>query len=225
MEGWIRFNHDPSPDLPSQPVTSVTGGRGRTVGMLGGTFDPPHIGHLRAAVAVRHSLDLDRVLLVPNGDPWQKRGVRPITPAQLRLEMVGAAQAALAPGSGVEVSDLEVRRDGPSFTVDTVAALQDEDPDVEVTLILGRDAAALLPTWERHQELLARAALAVVDRPGSASASPLRVEGARLQEVAIEQLDVSSSAVRALVGQGSPIDVLVAVGVAEVIAREGLYRS
>ncbi|MGI8937331.1 MAG: nicotinate-nucleotide adenylyltransferase [Iamia sp.] len=206
-------------------MTSVTGLGGRTVGVLGGTFDPPHIGHLRAAVAVRHALALDRVLLVPNGDPWQKRGVRPITPAPLRLEMVRAAQAVLASGSGVEVSDREVRRDGPSFTIDTVVALQEADPDLEVTLILGRDAAALLPTWERHDDLLRRAHLAVVDRPGSAPGPPLHLEGARLQEVAIEQLDVSSSAIRDLVDQGDPIDVLVAPGVAAVIDREGLYRA
>ncbi len=206
-------------------MTSVTGGRGRRIGILGGTFDPPHIGHLRAAVAVRHALALDQVLLVPNSDPWQKRGVRTLTSAPLRLEMVRAARASLAPGSGVEVSDLEVRRGGPSFTIDTVVALQEADPELDVTVVLGRDAAALLPTWERHQELLRRAELAVVDRPGPASEPAPPLVGARVREVAMEQLDVSSSAIRDLVRQGFPIDVLVAPAVAEVIAREGLYRG
>lgn len=206
-------------------MTSVTGGGARRLGILGGTFDPPHIGHLRAAVAVRHALALDQVLLVPNGEPWQKRGVRPITPAPLRLEMVRAARAALDPGSGVEVSDVEVRREGPSFTVDTVAALQDADPDLEVTLVLGRDAAALLPTWERHQDLLARADLAVVDRPGTDPGPLTGLVGGRATEVEIERLDVSSSAIRALVARGAPIDVLVASEVAAVIGREGLYRT
>lgn len=202
-------------------MTSVTT---RRIGILGGTFDPPHIGHLRVAVAVRHALGLDEIRLVPNGDPWQKRGQRRITPSGLRLQMVHLSIELLTPDSGVVVSDVEVRRAGPSYTIDTVAALQEGD-DVEVTVVLGRDAAALLPTWERYQELLGRVVLAVVDRPGVDRRSLGPEVTAREVPIAIDALDVSSSGVRHLVAEGAPIDALVAPSVAALIHQEGLYRG
>lgn len=201
-------------------MTSVTGDEGRRVGILGGTFDPPHIGHLRAAVRVRHALALDVVLLVPNGDPWQKRGTRPITPAAVRLELVEAAAAGLP---GVEVCDLEVRRDGPSYTVDTVAELRAGRPDLDITLVLGSDAAALLPTWERSEELLAQVRVAVVARPGAPPA--VEVRGVEPTWVEVEALDVSSSRLRADVAAGVPTDVLVSPAVRAAIDRHGLYRG
>src|SRR4051794_20612627 len=112
---------------------------GARTGVLGGTFDPPHIGHLLAAVNVRHALDLDEVLLVVANDPWQKTGSRPITPAEDRLAMVRAAAEGLG---GIVASDLELRRGGPSYMVDTLAELGEHDPDGERFLILGADAAA-----------------------------------------------------------------------------------
>lgn len=192
------------------------------MGVFGGTFDPPHIGHLRAAVSVRHALGLDAVVLVPNGDPWQKRGMRPITPGAIRLEMVRAAAAGL-PGTGIEVSDAEVRRDGASYTIDTVAEMRAADPAAQITVILGADAAALLPTWERVEELRAQVRLAVVRRPGSGLETPA-LGAPPLTVVAVEQLDVSSSAIRADAARGAPLDVLVPHEVLEVIARYGLYR-
>ncbi|WCO68908.1 nicotinate-nucleotide adenylyltransferase [Iamia majanohamensis] len=206
-------------------MTLVTGGGRRRIGLLGGTFDPPHIGHLRVAVAVRHALDLDEVLLVPNGDPWQKRDARDLTPAALRLEMVDAATEALTPTARVAVSDVEVRRPGPSYTADTVSQLQGAEPGLEVIVVLGRDAAELLPTWERLDEVLDRAVVAVVDRPGAAAGPLSGVDPSRVVAVEVEQLAVSSSGVRDLVAEGAPIDVLVPPGVAAVIAREGLYRG
>ncbi len=204
----------------------VTTGRGRRIGLLGGTFDPPHIGHLRVAVTVRHAMDLDEVVLVPAGDPWQKRGTQRPSGAAVRLEMARrAVEEALTPGSGVAVSDVEVRRRGPSYTVDTVATLQDHDPDVDVVVVLGRDAAALVPTWERHEDLLRRVVLAVVDRPGGGAGPLVGLDPDRVVTVPVEQLDVSSSEVRALVARGAPVDVLVTPGVAAVIAREGLYGT
>lgn len=186
------------------------------MGVFGGTFDPPHIGHLRVAVRARHALGLDTVLVVPNGDPWQKRGGRAITSADVRLEMVRAAVAGLP---GLEASDLEVRRPGPSYTVDTVAELRRGRPGVEVTIVLGTDAAALLPTWERPEELLAQVRVAVVPRPGSVA--PVAVPGA--VEVEVEPLAVSSSHLRADVAAGRPVDVLVPPGVLDVIRRHRLY--
>src|ERR1041384_8512907 len=105
------------------PMTSGTEVGRRCLGLLGGPFAPPHIGPLVAAVSVGDALGLDEVWLVPNGDPWQKRD-RQVTPAPLRLEM---ARAAAAHVPGVAVSDVEVRRSGPSFTIDTVHQLRAEE--------------------------------------------------------------------------------------------------
>jgi nicotinate-nucleotide adenylyltransferase len=174
-------------------------------------------------VNVRHSLGLDAVVMVPNGDPWQKRGTRPITPGAIRLEMVRAAAAGL-PESGIEVSEAEVRRAGASFTIDTVAEMRASEPAVEVTVILGADAAALLPTWERVDELKTHVRLAVVRRPGSGFEAPALGEPL-VAMVDMERLDVSSSAIRADVARGAPVDVLVPAGVLEVITRHGLYRG
>lgn len=186
---------------------------------MGGTFDPPHIGHLRTAVRVRHALGLDRVLLVPNGDPWQKREDRAITPAAIRWEMTRAAVAGI---EGLEASDVEVRRPGPSFTVDTVEELRRDDPETGLTVILGADAAALIPTWGRPEDLLAQVRVAVVPRPGAPG--PVTLPGADLVEVDVERLAVSSSALRADVAAGRPLDVLVPPRVVEVIERHRLYR-
>src|SRR5206468_2026144 len=98
---------------------------GERLGIFGGTFDPPHVGHLAAAVNVRHELQLDRVLLVVNNEPWQKVGSREISPAVDRLAMVAAAVGAV---EGLEASSIELEAGGPSYTADTLAALRGEDP-------------------------------------------------------------------------------------------------
>jgi nicotinate-nucleotide adenylyltransferase len=202
-------------------VTPVTDGRPaeRSIGLLGGTFDPPHIGHLVAAVSARHALGLDEVLLVPAGDPWQKSGERQITSGPVRMEMVGAAVEGIA---GLAASDVELQRPGPSYSVDTVAALREAEPSTAVTLVLGRDAAAGLTTWHRHDELLALARLAVVDRGDDPPALP---PGADVVVVPMPRLDVSSTDLRARVAAGAPLDVLVPPAVIAVIERHGLYRS
>lgn len=201
-------------------MTSVTasGGAGRRVGVLGGTFDPPHIGHLLAAVTVRHALALDLVLLVPAGDPWQKTARGAVTPAEIRVAMVEAAAEDLR---GVAVSRIEVDRSGPSYTVDTLRALHDEDPTGELTLILGREAAAGLPTWERPDEVGQMARIAVVDRPGPRPDLPSIPD---LVEVAMPQIEVSSTDLRRRVATGEPVEVLIPPAVVALIARHGLYR-
>jgi nicotinate-nucleotide adenylyltransferase len=167
---------------------------------------------------VGEALGLDEVWLVPNGDPWQKRD-RVVTPAAVRLEM---ARAAVADVPGLEVSDVEVRRDGPSFTIDTVHQLRAEDPDRDVVVIMGRDSALGLPTWERHEELLAAVDLAVVDRGGAAAPS---LPGARVVVVPMRRIDVSSTELRQRVGAGRPIVPLVPPAVAALVARHGLYGA
>jgi nicotinate-nucleotide adenylyltransferase len=188
------------------------------IGVLGGTFDPPHIGHLSLAVEVRWALGLDRVLVVVANDPWQKRGVRPISPAADRLAMVRAAVEGL---DGIEADDREIRRGGPTFTVDTVQELLAEEPGAEVVVVLGADAAALLDTWDRADELARLATIAVVRRPGF---PPAQVpDGFRWEEVAVPAIDVSSSDLRARIAAGRPIDVLVPPAAAAWIRGHRIY--
>src|SRR6266540_576411 len=130
------------------------------IGVFGGTFDPVHVGHIVGAVEARRALALDRVVLVPAGDPWQKRGSVAATGAD-RLAMV---QAATEDIDGLEVSLLEVERDGPSYTYQTLEALS--APDRELFLIVGADVAATMHSWVGIERLPALATLVVVDRTG-----------------------------------------------------------
>jgi nicotinate-nucleotide adenylyltransferase len=190
------------------------------LGVFGGTFDPPHIGHLAAAVNVRHDLVLDRVLLVVNNIPWQKQGERAISPAADRLAMV---QAAVADVEGLEVSSVEIEAGGPSYTADTLATLLAEDPARELFVILGADAAAGLETWERSAEVRDLATVVVVERPGAKDAEPL--PGWRWARVEVPRLEVSSTDLRQRVVDGRPLDYLVTHEVVACIQERGLYRS
>lgn len=193
-----------------------TGGR---IGIFGGTFDPPHVGHLAAAVNARHDLQLDRVLLMVANVPWQKVGDRPISPAADRLELV---RLAVGDVDGLEVSDLEITRGGESYTADTVATLLDEDPGRELFVIVGSDAAVGLPTWERVDEVRARAAIVVVDRPGGSWGPPA---GWATERVEVPRLEISSTDLRARVADGRPLDFLVPPAVVSGIESLGLYRD
>jgi nicotinate-nucleotide adenylyltransferase len=188
------------------------------IGVFGGTFDPVHAGHLVTAVNVHHELHLDRTLLVPAGDPWQKSD-RAVTPGVERLAMV---EAAIAGVPGLEACDIEVRRPGPSFTADTLAELRASDPDAELFVVVGSDVAAYLETWARPDDVRALATLAMVVRPGSEAESP--PVGWRYVTVEVPQLDVSSSEIRERLGDGRPIEWLVPREVWELIDRRGLYR-
>jgi nicotinate-nucleotide adenylyltransferase len=190
------------------------------VGVFGGTFDPPHVGHLVTAVNVRHSVALDRLLLVVNNVPWQKVGTRPISPAGDRYAMV---QAAVAGVDGLEASRIEIDRGGLSYTADTLTALLEEEPDRELFVVLGSDAAAGLTTWERAEEVQALASLVVVDRPGSASHAP--PPGWRWTRVEVPRLEVSSTDLRARILDGRPLDYLVPDAVVTCIRSRCLYRE
>jgi len=193
-------------------------GTGLRTGVLGGTFDPPHIGHLLAAVNVRHALALDEVLLVVANDPWQKSSDRPVTPAEDRFAMVSAAVEGL---QGVTASDLELQRGGPSYMVDTLRDLGRRDPEGERYLILGADAAGGLPTWERAAELPALATLVLVDRPGIPCPPP--PEAWSFRRVEIPRIELSSTELRERVADGRPLDVLVPPGVWSCIQDRRLY--
>lgn len=191
--------------------------RHERIGILGGTFDPPHIAHLVVASHVRAELGLDRVLLVVAHQPWQKVGTRTISPSATRLAMVAAAVADVP---GLEASDLEIRRGGDSFTVDTVDELLAVDPGRELFVIVGADVD--LASWRRVDEVRARAAFVRVDRAGTSAAGAL-AHG----EVAavVPRLDVSSSDLRTRFAEGRPVEHLVDPAVAALVRRERLYRG
>lgn len=193
--------------------------RVRRVGIFGGTFDPPHVGHLVIAVNVLHELALDEVLLVVANVPWQKTGRRTVTTARHRFEMIAAA---VRPVEGLSASDVEIARGGPSYTIDTVDELQ-ADGTVRAYVILGSDAAAGLPGWERADELRARARIVVVDRPGSGGSRP--PEGWDWINVEAPRVDVSSTDLRQRVRDGRPLDYLIPASVLDVIESHQLYRE
>jgi len=187
------------------------------LGLFGGTFDPPHVGHLVTAVNVRHELGLDRVLLEVANRPWQKEGARVISAAEDRYAMVAAAVAGV---SGLEASRLEIDRGGASYTADTLAELGRRHPDAELFTIVGSDAAAGLLTWERYDEVARRSRLVVVERPGADPELPGEVSWIR---VVVPHLEVSSTDLRARVVDGRPLDYLVPEDVLIEIRRRGLY--
>ena len=187
--------------------------------MFGGTFDPPHIGHVVTAQRVLEALELDEVLVVVANDPWQKSGERHITPAAVRLELV---RAAVADVPGLTASSVEVDRGGSSYTVDTLEALRSADPHVELFLILGADAAARIPTWHRAGDLAALCTVVVVDRPGVVADGLIN---ASMLHVEVPLLDVSSTDLRARIAAGRSIRFLVPDAVAELVASHCLYRG
>jgi nicotinate-nucleotide adenylyltransferase len=191
----------------------------RRIGLFGGTFDPPHVGHLVTAVNVRHALELDLVIMMVANVPWQKQGTRQITPAGDRLAMV---EAAVSDVSGLSPGAQEIDLGGHSFTADTLEVLADEYPDAELFTIIGDDAAAGLRTWARWDEVVARSHLVVVDRPGEAVALDDDIDWTRVE---VPRLEVSSTDLRARFTDGRPLDYLITQPVLDVIRRRGLYGA
>lgn len=190
------------------------------IGVFGGTFDPPHVGHLVTAVNVRHDLRLDRLLLVVANEPWQKLGSRPITPASDRLAMVEAAVAGVA---GLEACALEIERGGHSYTADTLTELAGLHPGAELFLVLGADAATGLPTWERVEEVRSLASLVIVDRPGEPP--PVVPDGWDWTHVEVPRLEVSSTDLRDRVADGRPLEYLLPRDVVTCVRERRLYRG
>lgn len=198
----------------------------RRIGILGGTFDPPHCGHLAAARAVAGALGLDRLLLVVANEPWQKVPTRTVTPAEDRFAMVEAMVSEARDVPGIEASRLEIDRGGPSYTADTVDALLGAaaaagEPPPEVFLVVGADLLSSLATWKRVGDLRRTVTLAVVSRPRAGR--PRVPRGWRAVHVDAETPDVSSSQVRDRLDHGSPVDRLVPAAVVRLIAGRALY--
>jgi nicotinate-nucleotide adenylyltransferase len=194
-------------------------GRARRIGIFGGTFDPPHVGHLVTAVNVRHALALDVVMLMVANVPWQKEGSRCITPVLDRLAMV---EAAVADVPGLEAGRLEIELGGTSFTADTLAELARREPGAELFTIVGDDAAAGLITWQRYEEVVARSTMVVVDRPGEPVRLPGEIDWIHVE---VPRLEVSSTDLRARFTDGRPLDYLITEPVLEVIEERKLYQE
>lgn len=187
------------------------------LGVLGGTFDPVHVGHLVAAVNTRHALGLDRLLMVVANLPWQK-GDRALTPAEDRLSLVAAA---VAGSPGLEASRLEIDRGGESVTADTLEQLRAEDPGRDLYLVVGADVADDLASWKRVEVCARLATLVVVNRAGAPE--PRVGPEWRLRRVGIPNLEISSSDLRERAGDGRPLDHLVPQAAIDLIRARGLY--
>lgn len=197
----------------------VDGASPLRIGVFGGTFDPPHVGHLVTAVNTRYELALDGVILMVNNVPWQKVASREITPPEDRLAMVAAAVEHVP---GLVAGDHEIRAGGPSYTADTLATLAEEHPGAELFTIVGDDAAAGIRTWERADEVIERSRLVVVDRPGEPVELDPDIDWIRVE---VPRLDVSSTDLRARWVDGRPLDYLVTDEVLAVVAARGLYGT
>ena len=186
-------------------------------GILGGTFDPIHIAHLHAGETALAGAGLDRVLFMPAGDPWQKADRVRASDVD-RLEMT---RLAIAGVEGFELDDREIVRRGPTYTIDTLLSFP---ADEELFLILGSDAAAGLPTWHRWEEVLDRARILVMPRPGSdPGAVKESVPDAILLDMA--PLDISSTWIRESAATGRPYRFLVPAAVYEYIETRGIYTQ
>ena len=201
------------------PTLTLVTARGERLGVFGGTFDPPHIGHLVAALYSFEAISLNRLLFVISNIPWQKLGQRAITPAHQRLALV---EAAIAGHVGFEASTVEMDRGGESYTAETLAALQRDLPESELFLILGADAAAGILTWRKAEQLADLATVVVVDRPGTPE---VFLPGFRVEHVTMPAIGVSSTELRHRVATGRSLDWLVPEGVQSAIARQRLYRE
>jgi nicotinate-nucleotide adenylyltransferase len=192
----------------------------RRIGLFGGTFDPPHVGHLALAEIARDRLRLDEVRFIPSGRPPHKRRGG-LTPAARRLEMT---RLAVRGNPAFTVSTVEIRRAGPSFTVETLRRVAAEDPPARLFLLMGADSLDDFASWRDPQAIRRMATLVVAVRPGSRA---VRGAAARRRVVRLENpaLAVSSSLVRSLVRAGRTVRYLVPDGVAAYIARHRLYRG
>ena len=196
------------------------------VGVLGGTFDPIHRGHLHLADAAAAALQLDRLLLIPAGDPWRKQGTG-VTPARHRYAMAAAAVAER--GGGLEISDIELRRDGPTYTLDTVIQLRAAGAQ-QLWWIMAADALADLPDWHQPGQIVTKSRLGVARRPGT------EVSGAELDRllpglarwvdwVPMEPVDLSSTELRRRLRGGGDARGDVPRGALDYIRANGLYAD
>jgi nicotinate-nucleotide adenylyltransferase len=195
------------------------------LGLFGGTFDPIHVGHLILAEQCREACGLDRVWFVVAGEPPHKRGDR--TPLAHRLEMV---RIAIAGHLAFAASDLEGRRPGPHYSVDTLKAVKRERPGDDLFFLVGADSVVDLPTWRDPAGIARLATIVVVNRPGIEEIDPAALpdfgpEGKPLQLVTIPPIGIASSDLRRRLEEGRSIRYMVPRGVEAYLEAKGLYRE
>ena len=188
------------------------------VGILGGTFDPIHRGHLEAAASVAEQLDLSTILLVPTGDPWQK------TAHASREDRLAMTSLAATEADVFGVSRVDIDRPGPTYTLDTLRDLREQYSEAELFFIVGADALAGLPSWRSPELLAAMATFVGVTRPGERFIDP-DIAGLQVVRVDVPAVDVSSTQIRSRIAEGEPIDGLVPESVADYISSHRLYRE
>jgi nicotinate-nucleotide adenylyltransferase len=189
------------------------------IGILGGSFDPIHLEHVRVARLVANKLKLDRLLLIPAfRNPYKSRR---LAPPRDRLAMI---RLAVRDCPELQAGDLEIRRRGVSYTVDTLRALRTKFPRAELYLIMGSDVLPTLTTWKRPDEIARLATIAVVHRPGTRIASP-KVPGLRIRRLPIRGRTISSSEIRRRLAEGKSIDNMVHPEVHAYIMARNLYQS
>jgi nicotinate-nucleotide adenylyltransferase len=188
------------------------------IGVMGGTFDPIHHGHLVAASEVAQSFDLDEVVFVPTGQPWQKHDV---SPSEHRYLMTVIATAS---NPRFTVSRVDIDRAGPTYTIDTLRELKKQRPTADLFFITGADALAQILSWRDHDELWDMAHFVAVSRPGHVlSTAGLPTDD--VSQLEIPALAISSTDCRERVEHGNPVWYLVPDGVVQYIAKHHLYRS
>ncbi len=190
---------------------------------MGGTFDPIHHGHLVAASEVQSWFDLDEVLFVPTGQPWQKAD-RQVSPAEDRYLMSVIATAA---NPRFNVSRVDIDRDGPTYTIDTLRDFAAANPDADLYFITGADAMAQILSWRDHEELFDLAHFVGCTRPGHVldETTLAGLPTDRITVVEIPALAISSTDCRTRVQSGEPVWYLVPDGVVQYIGKHDLYRS
>ena len=186
------------------------------VGILGGTFDPIHIGHLIAASSVYESLNLDSVVFIPAGDPWQKRD-RDLSPGQQRLEMV---KLATENDARFQVSDVEIARSGPTYAVDTVREWKRLNPSDELFWIVGSDALSGIPSWHEWEAFVSEVTIVAVNRVGQNDSVPFDFVSVDMPEVRI-----SATELRDRFTNGLDTQYLVPKQVSQYISDQGLYQA
>jgi nicotinate-nucleotide adenylyltransferase len=189
------------------------------LGILGGTFDPVHIGHLILAESAREGLGLDKVLFVPAGDPWRKAS-REVTPAKHRLRMV---ELAIAANEAFSVDAIEIERKGPSYTVETLQELRARFPEAEMYFLLGEDALADLPHWRDPAGIARLARIAVAPRIGGGEAVDLPFPRDRVLRIDMPHIGISSTWMRERAEKGLSLRYLTPASVVEYILENRLY--
>lgn len=192
----------------------------RRIGVLGGTFDPPHLAHLVLAESARESLDLDQVWFIPAGRPPHKP-VQRLSPAKVRMALLRRALGGIP---GFRALSIEIDRRGPSYTVDTLEQLHRRYPTVEWWLLVGTDMLRDLPNWRRPRRVLELAGIAAMARPGSPPGWPAKLPRVRYRRVDAPRLDISSTELRERVARGASIRFLVPEAVEHYIQRQHLYQ-